>query len=245
MGLPGQLFFMVTLAASVSAGPNAAPAGGTAARGGSATPAAAATPAVAAARERAVAPGERWTICNGRFHRNGQWVFLKSGKLLRPFHEPETAAKVIADIDVLSSRLHYNNFSINIYPDAFDADGDSRIDPNREEAYRGIDRILDHCWARGVFVCLSFETYNIGGGEEITIRELAERIKQIVESDSQLLYVPYTEAYAPGFEDMQRRVPNTDRILALIGWQPETSLDEMLHHMRDHLRAGNGATAHS
>ncbi len=106
------------------------------------------------------------------------------------------------------------------------------------DAVRAIVGLAEHPEAPG-------RTYNIGGGEEITIRELAERIKQIVKSDSQLLYVPYTEAYAPGFEDMQRRVPNTDRILALIGWQPETSLDEMLHHMRDHLRAGNGATAHS
>jgi UDP-glucose 4-epimerase len=86
-------------------------------------------------------------------------------------------------------------------------------------------------------------TFNIGGAEEVTIRELAERVKSIVGSESELVYVPYTEAYAPGFEDMQRRVPNTQRINALIGWRPETTLDEMLIRMRDHLQTDDDAMA--
>ncbi len=113
---------------------------------------------------RHVAPGEDWEMREGRFYRNGEWVFIKTGKLLRAFGDAKTADKVIADIDVMVDRLNFNNFSLNIYPDAFDADGDGAIDPARREAYANIGRILDHCWKRGVFYSLSFETYNIGGG---------------------------------------------------------------------------------
>ncbi|MBI4581416.1 MAG: hypothetical protein HY718_17065 [Planctomycetes bacterium] len=113
---------------------------------------------------RQVEPGETWEIRNGRFYRNGQWVFLKTGKLLRAFEQAEAAEQVIADIEVLVDRLNYNSFSLNVYPDAFDADGDGRVDRNRQAAYLNLGRILDHCWRRGVFCALSFETYNVGGG---------------------------------------------------------------------------------
>lgn len=70
--------------------------------------------------------------------------------------------------------------------------------------------------------------YNVGGAEEVTIRQLAERIKRLTGSSSPLVTIPYSEAYAPGFEDMQRRVPDTTRIKDLLGWQPRRSLDEIL-----------------
>lgn len=70
--------------------------------------------------------------------------------------------------------------------------------------------------------------FNIGGEEEISIKDLAERVKMITESDSPLVYIPYSEAYSPGFEDMQRRVPDTGRIHTLLGWQPKRSLNEIL-----------------
>lgn len=72
------------------------------------------------------------------------------------------------------------------------------------------------------------KVYNIGSTEEITMRGLAERVKAITGSSSPIVHIPYAEAYAPGFEDMQRRVPCTDRIRSLIGWQPGRSLDEIL-----------------
>ncbi len=72
------------------------------------------------------------------------------------------------------------------------------------------------------------QVYNIGSTEEVSIRELAERVKMMTKSNSSLTYVPYTEAYAPGFEDMQRRVPNTSRIHTLLDWQPSRSLDQIL-----------------
>lgn len=73
------------------------------------------------------------------------------------------------------------------------------------------------------------QVYNIGGTEEITIKALAERVKAVVRSKSTIVNVPYEEAYAPGFEDMMRRVPDTTRIQTLLGWQPRHSLDEILH----------------
>ncbi len=70
--------------------------------------------------------------------------------------------------------------------------------------------------------------FNIGGSEEISMNSLAERIRLLAESAAPLVHVPYAEAYAPGFEDMQRRVPDLSRIAGLLGWRPQRSLDEIL-----------------
>jgi UDP-glucose 4-epimerase len=78
--------------------------------------------------------------------------------------------------------------------------------------------------------------YNIGGTEEVSIGELAERVKAITHSASPIKKIPYSEAYAPGFEDMQRRVPDTTRIRKLIDWQPHHSLDEILRTVVDYER---------
>lgn len=81
------------------------------------------------------------------------------------------------------------------------------------------------------------QLYNIGGTEEVRIQELAERIKVVTESSSEIIHIPYTEAYADGFEDMQRRMPDTNRIQALLGWHPQLSLDQILMRVRDDLKA--------
>ena len=70
--------------------------------------------------------------------------------------------------------------------------------------------------------------YNIGGTEEVSIQELAERVVEMTESNSQITKVPYSEAYAPGFEDMERRVPDTGRVHELLGWKPKRGLREIL-----------------
>ncbi len=62
---------------------------------------------------------------------------------------------------------------------------------------------------------------NIGSTEEITILELARRVREISESDSEIVIVPYDEAYPEGFEDMQRRVPDVSRLMSLTGIRPE------------------------
>lgn len=71
-------------------------------------------------------------------------------------------------------------------------------------------------------------TFNIGSEEEVTIRELAERVRVRAGSASGIRLVPYAEAYGEGFEDMDRRQPDTRRIHDLIGWRATKSLDEIV-----------------
>jgi UDP-glucose 4-epimerase len=75
------------------------------------------------------------------------------------------------------------------------------------------------------------QVFNVGSTEEITIRALAERVVALTGSRSQIILVPYEKAYAPGFEDMQRRVPSLDKIAALIGYRPRYSLDDTLQRV--------------
>jgi UDP-glucose 4-epimerase len=70
--------------------------------------------------------------------------------------------------------------------------------------------------------------FNLGGTEEVSILELADRVLRITGSDSPVVRVPYDRAYGPGFEDMARRYPDTSRAGELIGFRPRTSLDEMI-----------------
>jgi len=70
--------------------------------------------------------------------------------------------------------------------------------------------------------------YNIGSSEEISIFQLAEKIKELTHSDSEIVLVPYDEAYEEGFEDMPRRVPDTSKINQLVGFKPEMKLDGIL-----------------
>ncbi|HEX3623531.1 MAG TPA: NAD-dependent epimerase/dehydratase family protein [Acidimicrobiales bacterium] len=71
-------------------------------------------------------------------------------------------------------------------------------------------------------------TFNVGSQEEITILGLAEKIIERAGTGSSIRLVPYDEAYPAGFEDMQRRVPSTDKIRALTGWEPTRTLDDIL-----------------
>ena len=82
----------------------------------------------------------------------------------------------------------------------------------------------------------SGQVLNVGSTEEVTILSLAQRIIQRTGSQSKVVFVPFHEAYAPGFEDMQRRVPNISRIGSLLGWRPTRSLDDILAAVIDHER---------
>jgi nucleoside-diphosphate-sugar epimerase len=72
------------------------------------------------------------------------------------------------------------------------------------------------------------EVFNIGADEEISILDLARQVQRMTESKSEITIVPYEEAYEPGFEDMQRRIPDTSKIQSLLGWHPTKSLAEIL-----------------
>lgn len=72
------------------------------------------------------------------------------------------------------------------------------------------------------------EVYNIGSDHEVTILELAERIKRITKSDSRITFIPYDQAYEEGFEDMMRRVPDITKIRALIDYNPIIDLEGIL-----------------
>jgi UDP-glucose 4-epimerase len=72
------------------------------------------------------------------------------------------------------------------------------------------------------------EVFNIGNTEEVTIRELAERVKRITGSGSPVQLIPYDEAYEAGFEDMPRRVPDISKVGRLVGYQPRLGLDEII-----------------
>jgi UDP-glucose 4-epimerase len=72
------------------------------------------------------------------------------------------------------------------------------------------------------------EIFNIGSSDEITILQLAQRIIERTHSQSEIKLISYEQAYKPGFEDMRRRVPSTEKIKATIGWQPTLSLDQTL-----------------
>lgn len=80
------------------------------------------------------------------------------------------------------------------------------------------------------------EVLNIGSTEEVSVIELAQRIKRATKSESEIVFVPYEEAYGEGFEDMRRRVPDTRKILRLLGWRSTASLDQTLTDVIEHER---------
>ena len=77
------------------------------------------------------------------------------------------------------------------------------------------------------------KVFNLGGGKEVSIRELAERVIELAGSQSSLEFIPYDAAYEAGFEDMERRVPNTTRAMQLVGFEPSASLDDIIQSVID------------
>ncbi len=99
----------------------------------------------------------------------------------------------------------------------------------------GLLGLLDHPDAVG-------EVFNIGSQEEVSVLSLAERIIDRAASTSSVELIPYDQAYPAGFEDMQRRVPNIDKIGALTGWEPTRSLDDILTETVGEAAAEHAAT---
>jgi len=72
------------------------------------------------------------------------------------------------------------------------------------------------------------EIFNLGGEQEITISDLAKKIKRLTKSNSEIVYLPYEEVFGEGFEDMRHRIPDTTKIRNLIGYIPRVGLDDAL-----------------
>jgi UDP-glucose 4-epimerase len=89
------------------------------------------------------------------------------------------------------------------------------------DVVRALIALVEHPDAPG-------QVFNVGNGEEISIRALAERIRSMTSSASPIVTVPYDQAYEAGFEDMPRRVPDIAKIRALVGYEPRVQLHDML-----------------
>jgi UDP-glucose 4-epimerase len=92
---------------------------------------------------------------------------------------------------------------------------------NVRDVVAAIQALAEHPGAVG-------EVYNIGSNEEVTILELAQRVRDRADSASEIRLIPYDQAYETGFEDFRRRVPSLSKIQAAIGWKPTRSLDETI-----------------
>ena len=80
------------------------------------------------------------------------------------------------------------------------------------------------------------QVFNIGNGREITIGDLAEKVRTLTGSSSSIVRIPYDQAYESGFEDMPRRVPDITKIHGLVGYQPTVELDEILDRVIEYFR---------
>jgi UDP-glucose 4-epimerase len=117
------------------------------------------------------------------------------------------------------------NEDITIYDDG----SQSRVFCHVEDAVRAVLSLVDSDSAIGDY-------FNVGGVGEVTIKQLAEKTIERTKSTSQIKYIPYTEAYPAGFEDMQRRVPDISKIKKTISWEPTHSLDSIIDSVASSLK---------
>lgn len=87
------------------------------------------------------------------------------------------------------------------------------------------------------------QVFNLGGMREVSIRELAELVIELLGSSSTIRLVPYEQAYAEGFEDMRRRVPDNTRAARLVGFNPSTGLDQIILQVAEATQAAGGRAA--
>jgi UDP-glucose 4-epimerase len=97
------------------------------------------------------------------------------------------------------------------------------------DVVNGLLKLVQHPKAIG-------EVFNIGNGQEISMKALAEKIKAMTGSTSEVVLIPYDQAYEAGFEDMPRRVPDLTKIRRLVGYEPQVHLDEILTRVIDHFQ---------
>lgn len=104
----------------------------------------------------------------------------------------------------------------------------SRCFGHVKDAVRAVLHLMDNDDAIG-------EVFNIGSSQEVSIRELAERVRDAAGSESPIELIPYDQAYAKGFQDMPRRIPDVSKLEALTGYKPDTPLSRIIE---DTIEAG-------
>ena len=100
----------------------------------------------------------------------------------------------------------------------------------------------------GVIACVSEpstrgEVFNLGNPEEISINDLAKRVIRMTGSSSPIVHIPYGEAYGPGFEDMERRVPDISKAAKFFSFRPTRKLEEIIDSVIAHERQKGAKTA--
>jgi UDP-glucose 4-epimerase len=101
-------------------------------------------------------------------------------------------------------------------------------DGNQTRCFAHVDDVIDAVLAIAFSEKTIGKVINIGNNYEISIKNLARKIIDETKSKSEILYVPYDEAYGESFEDMERRVPNIELINELVGWVPKRNLSQMI-----------------
>ncbi len=122
-------------------------------------------------------------------------------------------------------RQALDNATISVYGNG----KQSRCFCDVRDTVQGLVKLIDSERAVG-------EVVNVGNTEEITIEDLAHRVKQRTGSASNIRFVPYDEAYEPGFEDMMRRVPCVEKLQAITGFRPQTPLNEIIDRVADYMK---------
>lgn len=110
-------------------------------------------------------------------------------------------------------------------------------DGQQSRCFANVHDVVDAIARLAVSDAAIGEVFNIGSHEEVTIHELAERVKARTGSQSEIVLVPYDQAYEVGFEDMRRRVPDISKIKRVIGWEPTTPLDTTIDQIVAYFRA--------
>ncbi|HZU41788.1 MAG TPA: GDP-mannose 4,6-dehydratase [Terriglobales bacterium] len=111
----------------------------------------------------------------------------------------------------------------------FGSGNQSRCFADVSDSVRALLLLIDEPQAVG-------QVFNVGNPEEISIYNLAREVKRLTESSSEIKLVPYDEAYEPGFEDMERRVPSIEKISTLTGYSPRVRLQEIIRRVIDSKR---------
>jgi UDP-glucose 4-epimerase len=127
-------------------------------------------------------------------------------------------------------RSALDNKPINVY-----GTGDqTRCFAHVSDVIQGLVGLMEHPEAVG-------DVFNVGNSEETSIADVARRVKAMTGSSSEIRYIPYEEAYGEGFEDMERRVPNLAKIKDLIGYEPQSKLDDILTSVIEYFRKNSNS----